>query len=209
MPNIRLMNEIEYHCKTRLSNTHNTAERRVLYDYHPWAGRSVGIDRVVEKSGIAVARCKLSSDAPGLPLELPLWMFDRLACSAVRCLQHPQVDLVALCDLRCLLTEIAGTDGSKAAASSTAPDLSADVLSDDQNQGDDHASISYEVSPVGSVRSTGQRQFRHSTAMAEPAEPYPAQGDQPSGTVAHRTLPGGNKRTRRRGWRPAPERGER
>ncbi len=66
-------------CTTRVSNTHNTAERRVLYDHHPWAGCDVGIDCVVEKSGIAVARCKLIGDVPGLPLELPLWMFDRLS----------------------------------------------------------------------------------------------------------------------------------
>jgi len=163
----------------------------------------------MEKSGIALARCKLSGDVPGLPLELPLWMFDRLACSAVRCLEHPQVDLVALCALHCLLTEIAGSDIGKAAVSSTAPDLSADVLSGDQNQGEDHASISHEVSPVGSVRSTGQQRFRPDTAMAEPAASDAPEGDLPVGTVVHGALPGGNERTRRRDSRSAPERRER
>jgi len=184
----RGMSEGVLYCKTQRPNAHNTAERRVLYDYHPWTGRNVGIDRVVEKSGIALARCKLSGDVPGLPLELPHWMFDRLACSAVRCLEHPQVDLLALCALQCLLTEIAGSDSGKLAVSATAPDLSADWLSGDQNRGEDHASISHEVSPDGSVRSTGQQRFHPNIALAEPAAPDAPEGDLRVGTVAHGTL---------------------
>ena len=85
---------------TQLPNAHNTTARRVFYDYHPWADLDVCIDCVVEKSGVRVARGRLIDDAPGLPLELPLWMFDRLACSAIRHWCSAQVDIAALAGRR-------------------------------------------------------------------------------------------------------------
>jgi len=63
------LNEGAYDCTTRSPNTHNTGERRVLYDYHPWAGRDVRIERIVERAGVSVARCRQVGDVPGLPLE--------------------------------------------------------------------------------------------------------------------------------------------
>ena len=200
--------EVCANCTTHFSNTHKTGERQVLYGYHPWAGRVASIDRIIERSGIAVARCQLSGTAAGLPLELPLWMFDGPACSAVRFLEHPQVDLAALSALQCLLTDIAGANGGRAAVSSTSPELRADWLSGDQNQGDDHAPISHEFSPVGSVWSTGRQPFRRNAAMAESATPDPPEGNLPGGAFAHRTLPGGTERTWRRSVRSARKRGE-
>ena len=57
-------------CPTRLSNTHSTAERRILYEFHPWSGQEVAIDRVVTKGGVTVARCRLPGGAPS-----PLLLF--------------------------------------------------------------------------------------------------------------------------------------
>ena len=48
-------------------------EQRVLYDWHPWAGRIVTVHSVLR----AIGRCSLTREATGLPLEVPLWMFDR------------------------------------------------------------------------------------------------------------------------------------
>ena len=98
-------------CITRFSNTHSTGERRVLYEFHPWAGRDVSIDQVVAKGGVSVARCRLPGSSPGLPLELPLWMFDRLACSTVRRQERAQVDWTALQALLDLLSRVVRDDG--------------------------------------------------------------------------------------------------
>lgn len=57
-------------CKTELLNTYNIHDHRVLDDFHPWAGRDVFVDKIVEKAGVPFARCRLNGDVPSLPLEL-------------------------------------------------------------------------------------------------------------------------------------------
>ena len=83
-------------CTTRRLNAHITSEQRVLYDWHPWAGRIVTVHSVLDKASDSVARCSLAREATGLPLEVPLWMFDRMMCSSARREHHPQVVITAL-----------------------------------------------------------------------------------------------------------------
>ena len=51
-------------------------------------------------------RTRLAREATGLPLEVPLWMFDRMMCSSARREHHPQVVITALADLQALLAEV-------------------------------------------------------------------------------------------------------
>ena len=48
-------------CTSSQHNAHNT-ELRVLYPWHPWAGRIVDIREVIEKTSGHVARCSLSGE---------------------------------------------------------------------------------------------------------------------------------------------------
>lgn len=194
---------------TQLPNTHNTAERRVLYDYHPWAGRDVRIDNIVEKSGISVARSRLIDDVPGLPLELPLWMFDRLACSAIRHRGSPEVDAASLSALRFLLAEVTDTETSDHQVPSTAADLSADLMSCDRNQGDVDEPPPHKTGPVRAVRSAGKNLSVADAAMAKPADTDTSQDHQPDGAVADGARRTSRSRPRRGSSRSAPERGKR
>src|SRR5271170_1183080 len=91
-------------CRRRRQNAHRTEERQVLYELHPWFGRPVRLHEVLEKSGGKVFRCSCDDDAVGRRLELPGWMFDRVACAPIRTVAVPLVELAALQALRLLLT---------------------------------------------------------------------------------------------------------
>ncbi len=80
-------------CTTEHESAHRPDTRRVLYRRHPWAGRLVRVGNVVEKAGIARARCALDGAVPGLWQEVPLWMFDRVVCAGTRVEERGQVDL--------------------------------------------------------------------------------------------------------------------
>jgi len=73
-------------------------------------GRIVTVHSLVDKGTGRVARCCLVGGAAGLPLEIPVWMFDRLACATARFEDDPQVGITALSDLRALLTEVTAGD---------------------------------------------------------------------------------------------------
>jgi hypothetical protein len=52
---------------TKLENTQGTELRELLYQWHPWAGLSVGVHESVEKPEIIIflaARALLSDDLP-------------------------------------------------------------------------------------------------------------------------------------------------
>ena len=105
-------------------NAHITRTVRVLYDWHPWASpgrRTVHSVHKAVSSGCCkpkrendtipapdacLARWTQSISATGLPLEVPLWMFDRMMCSSARREHHPQVVITALADLQALLAEV-------------------------------------------------------------------------------------------------------
>ena len=154
---------------TRLPNTHGTDERRILYEFHPWSGQEVAIDRVFAKGGVSVVRCRLAGSAPSPLLEVPLWMFDRQTCSTVRRREQPHVDLTALEVLADLLSMVRGD---------------ADLRSSDRGQGADHAPIPTEVRPVGSVRSPERRPTSRHAAVVQSAGPDAAAGDGSDGSDA-------------------------
>ena len=68
----------------------------MVYRWHPWSGRLVRILDVVEKAGMARARCALDCAVPGLWQEIPIWMFDRVAYAGMRVEERSQVDLATL-----------------------------------------------------------------------------------------------------------------
>ena len=120
-------------CRKRRQNAHRTEERQVLYELHPWFGRPVRLHEVLEKSGGKVFRCSCDDDAVGRRLELPGWMFDRVACAPIRTVAVPLVELAALQALRLLLT-VALRQRVRGDASSTAPDFDAAFASHDQTR---------------------------------------------------------------------------
>ncbi len=197
------------YCTTQLSNTHNTSERLVLYDHHPWAGLDVQMLGYVERSRISFARCRLRGDERCLPLELPLWMFDRVACSSIRSERLPEVDLSSLLALQILLGEFTGSGIADCQDFSTAPDLSADLMFYGQNQENRHAPISTEAKTVGPVRPAARNVCVADTAMADPAVPNAQRSDLARCATADGTRPRGKKRTRWGSCRSTPEQGER
>ena len=175
-------------CTTRLSNTHGTAERRILYEFHPWHGQEVALDHVFAKGGVSVAHCRLADGAPSPLLEVPLWMFDRQSCSTVRRRERPHVDLATLEALADLLAAAVRGDGGASVSPSASPsvvsDRQADLRSCDRSQGADHAPVPAEARPVGSVRSVGRGPTSRRAAVARSAGPDAAAGDGTDGSDA-------------------------
>ena len=180
-------------CTTRLSNTHGTAERRILYEFHPWHGQEVAIDQVFAKGGVSVAHCRLASRARGPRLEVPLWMFDRQSCSTVRRRERPHVDLAALEALADLLAAAVRGDGGASVSPSATPSVVSDRQADlrfcDRSQGADHAPVPPEVHSVGSVRSVERRPTSRRAAVARSAGPDAAAGDGADGSDAAAASP--------------------
>ena len=200
------MNGVFCYCTTQLPNTHSTTEHRVLYCHHPWGGRDVCIEGIVKKSGLSFARCRLIGDASCLPLELPIWMFDRVACSAVRHQDFPEVDLTCLLALQLLLAEIADGTTSEQHVPSITPDLSADLMLHHKNQGDQHAQIIHKASAIGAVRVTTGRQSDCDTEMAKPTNADASQDHGTDGAIVDGAR---HKSPSERRRRSTPEQGER
>ena len=178
-------NEASRYCTTQRPNTHNTSYGRVLYEFHPWCGRDVCIERVLSRAGISVARCRLGDKARRIPPELPLSMLDRQACASIRPTEEPVADLFALRALRFLLAEFTGIDSADRPLSSTDSDLSADFISCDQNRGKDHAPNSNEARPAGPVRSVAKNPSLADTTVAQPAGSNAPQDHAPDDPVAN------------------------
>ena len=167
-------NGVSRGCTTRLPNTHSTAERRVLYEFHPWFGRQVAVDDVFVRAGISVARCRPPGEVQGHLVEVPLWMFDRQSCSVVRRRERPHVDLTALEALSDMLSLSGGGDGGDSAVGPAAAGWDADLQSRDSSQGANHAPIPSEARAAGPVR--------------------PPSGSQPPETPPWCSLPQGTRR---------------
>ena len=94
-------------------NAHRTEEREVLYPWHPWFRRVVWVHKAFEKRASDVFRCGLNSDKSARSLELPAWMFDRMACASMRLATAPQVNCAALLALQaCLAAAVSGLCGA-------------------------------------------------------------------------------------------------
>lgn len=133
-------------------------------------------------------------------------MFDRVACSAIRLRDFPEVDLASLLALQLLLAEIVDGTTSEQHVPSITPDLSADLMPHHKNQGDEHAQIIHKASAIGAVRVTTERQSDCDTEMAKPANADAPQDHGPNGAIvdgARHKSPSGTRR------RSTPEQGER
>jgi hypothetical protein len=163
-------------CTTRRGNAHRTEERNVLYLWHPWAGYIVHIHSVIEKAAGDVFRCSRDDGASRRLLELPIWMFDLVACAPMRVATFPQVDIAALQALRTLLDAMAIGGVVVGQASSNAPASGAARVSHDENRGEVHATPteattrpSKRDAAIRSVRYGERRQRGTNTGMADAA----------------------------------------
>ena len=155
-------------CRKRRQNAHGTEERQVLYELHPWFGRPVRLHEVIEKSGGKVFRCSCDDAAVGRRLELPGWMFDRVACAAIRTVAVPLVEVAALQALRLLLT-VALRQQVGGDASSTTPDFDAALASHDQTRREGDARAT-KASSSASGRKRADRTARRARLRQPTAE---------------------------------------
>lgn len=131
------MNGAENGCTTERQNTHGTEVHELLYPWHPWSGRLIHIHQVLDK-GIAVFRCSLTSDAADRWLEIPVWMFDRIASAHWRTMPVPHVELASLRALARILEE-AGTRSQR-------EEIGAASDSHKASRGDVHATSVHDLS---------------------------------------------------------------
>src|ERR1700730_3909301 len=89
-----------------------------------------------------LVRCSRDGDATDRYLELPIWMFDRVACAAIRVETHPRVHIAALSTLMALIREACG-DGDRAHLKPSNPLICGVArISHNPNRGDFHATSS-------------------------------------------------------------------
>ncbi len=167
-------------CTTERETAHRTRTRRLLYRWHPWSGRLVRIRNVVEKAGIARARCALDGTVPDLWQEVPLWMFDRVACAGTRVEERGQVDLSTLSALASLVSDALGK----------APATRAGWVSDDQDRGETHARSTRgasqareEIGAARSLRPGGEQQSGGHADMVRASGPDTPEGDRADGSA--------------------------
>src|SRR3954471_2686127 len=91
--------------------THSTGsgdEVVVFYAWHPWAGRAVRFHEVIERATGTAARCSLADAPIARPQEIPVWMFDPVACRTMRAAPQPVAALSVLMSLHALFADAAG-----------------------------------------------------------------------------------------------------
>jgi len=124
-------------CTTRLGNAHGTEFQEVLYRYHPWFGREVGVHGIVAKCDGVYFRCAVAGGHGDRWLEVPAWMFERASCPGdLQLTAVPFVSLDALAELSALLDRALKTP----TASSNVPLSGASRSSHDQIRGEARAS---------------------------------------------------------------------
>ena len=64
----------------RLQNAHGIVFRELLYPWHPRSTLRVAVHEAIGKADGEVFRCMLSGLASDRWLEVPAWMFERIAC---------------------------------------------------------------------------------------------------------------------------------
>ena len=150
-------------CTTSSQNTHETEERKVLYPWHPWAGRLVYVHDRIEKSGRTTFLCSLSGKAADRQQSIPSWMFERSADWLVG--TAPVAGMAALVALAELLK--AAADPQDSAARST--DSSAASGSDDTDRRQTHAAPTSSPPSIRSVRKRARDPGCSMSTLAEPA----------------------------------------
>ena len=96
------------HCTTQQHNAHRTEEREVFYPWHPWFGLRVFVHDVMTRGSRRTFRCAETADGAARCLEIPEWMFDRVACCGLAQAESPRVDRAALDRLKALIFEVSG-----------------------------------------------------------------------------------------------------
>lgn len=160
-------------CTTKRQNTHVIDQREVLYRWHPWFGQSVYVDEVIDKPGDAVFRCNLTGVRSDRFLEVPIWMFDRAACSACCRAETAHVGHDALkalagliCDAGCTFVDISASPACVGAALDSEHEIRRLA---NATQNDDDATRAFPGQPVHA------RDTR--SALAKPARRHAAGAD--------------------------------
>jgi len=186
-------------CTRKRENAHRTERREVLYPFHPWGGCIVHIHEVMKRTTGDFCRCSRQGHATDRCLELPMWMFDRAECAAVRVEAKPHVHLGVLSALVGLLSRAVGDGDNACAVPSNATVADVARISHDPNRGGSHASSS-QFSPgrskhhgetIRSLRPSDQRQRRSGTTAVADATRRGASG-------ANKPLGPPNPRSRKR-----------
>ena len=174
-------------CRTPRHKTHSTAageELAVAYSWHPWAGRTVRIHEVIERTTGAAARCSLVDATIACVQEIPMWMLDTAACCWTRLSAEPTVALSALAALRVLLSEAVRLAAAEAPSD-------ARIASPDSYRGDRYAAASSpaptttpSTRPLSAEPATG---IGRSTEMERTAGSDAADAGRPTHPIADRT----------------------
>jgi hypothetical protein len=182
-----------------------TVRREVLYRWHPWAGCTVQVHEVIEKTSGDAFRCSLEADTAGRRLELPAWMLDRGTCFGIRLEGQPRVDTEALSALVTLLAAMSRGMFSDPPAW-IAPVFGAVQESRNQNRGETNATpapslseCSNPSSTVRPVRSATRVQRRaragvEHTAGGDAADAGAADGSPAEGTCRRRAPAASHRR---------------
>lgn len=173
-------------CTIERQNTHVNDRREVLYRWHPWFGRTVYVHEVIDKPGVAVFRCNLTGCRSDRSLEVPFWMFDRVACAGCRDVDTAHVGLDTLTVLAELVRETGrhSFDNSDSSSPAGAALDSEPTIRRSANaaQNDDDATRAVSGDPVHSCDTN--------SALAKPARRYAASanavdGAPDGGTCGH------------------------
>lgn len=180
--------ESEIDGTTPYHKTHSTEagdEVAVAYAWHPWAGRSVRVDGVIERATGASVRCSLVGAAVARAQEIPIWMLDAAACRMTRAAREPVVTLPALEALRSLLL--------KATTRAGALSPEAAIASPDQHRGDRNAPLPPSAPNAGPPTQPHSRESaadaRLGAWLERPAGADAARGDRADDTAADRPRP--------------------
>src|SRR5512134_1254208 len=172
---------------TRRRNAHGTNERELLYPWHPWTGRQVQVHEAMEKGGGEVFRCSLSGLASDRWLEVPSWMFDRVASATWRVCAAPHVDVSTLGALATLLQDVKSVSD----APSQLRDSRAGLLPHNTKRGDVHVAPGHNLS-VRSVLQSERYRDDADAALAGTAcgdTPDADEADGPSDPRSRRRRP--------------------
>lgn len=101
--------EFDVCCTKSRRNTHISESRIVHYPWHPWWGRSVFIETVIDKNGPIYFRCHVDETLHQAAVEIPEWMFDS-PWSRVCAVERPIVGWQALRNLKLLLASASNND---------------------------------------------------------------------------------------------------
>jgi hypothetical protein len=100
--------EVAPRCTTQQHNARRTEEREIFYPWHPWFGLRVFVHDVMTRGSTRTFRCAETADGAACCLEIPEWMFDRVACCGLAQAESPRVDRAALDRLKALIFEVSG-----------------------------------------------------------------------------------------------------